>query len=111
MLCHTTVGLATMVGLVALAGYDGRTPSLAGAAHRGLASGPLRSVGLFSYSLYLVHYPIVAIATISWLDRYELNVPATFAILSLACVPASLLVAKVFFLLAERPFLNTPASQ
>lgn len=108
MLCHLTVGLATMAGLVALASGDAPTPTRS--AHRVLASRPLRSVGLFSYSLYLIHYPIVAIVTISWLDRYDLDVPATFAVLSLICVPASLLVAKLFFILVERPFLNTPVA-
>ena len=107
MLCHVTVGLATMTGLVAMSSRD-RTAATPASSRRFFTSGPMRTVGVFSYSLYLVHYPVVALVTITWLDNYDLSVPAKFVVLFLISVPASLLVALVFHLGVERRFMNTP---
>lgn len=72
------------------------------------ATGALVRVGLFSYSLYLVHVPILTLVKQAGF-RLGFGVPA-IAVLRIA-VPIAL--AYVFFLVVERRFLNqsrTPAS-
>jgi peptidoglycan/LPS O-acetylase OafA/YrhL len=83
---------------------DGR-PS---AAERALSRPMLARIGLFSYSLYLVHLPILALLAL--LAR-NLGLPTTTAYLLVfaAGLPLSLLVSYGFHLLFERPFLNSPA--
>lgn len=102
---HLTVGVATMAGLIAMTGTGSARP---GVVARLLTWRPARSLGLFSFSLYLVHYPIVAVVTIVAVRPLDLGVPATFALLLVTCVPASLLAAYGFHRLVERRFLNTP---
>ena len=63
-------------------------------ARNALQTGPLRSLGLVSFSLYLVHEPIV-IATAYLFDGSKLAVPAAIFV--------SLIVAVGFFLLVEKP--------
>lgn len=70
----------------------------------------LASVGLFSYSLYLTHeivewraWPIVA----DWLSRGGHLLPQIVVMAILTS--ASLLFARVFFELFERPFLRRPS--
>ena len=63
-----------------------------------LAGGVLdRAMGDFSYSLYLIHYPIVT--TIEWMTDGEASL-----LLFLVKVGLSLLAAIVFFWVIDRPF-------
>lgn len=57
---------------------------------------PVQWLGSRSYSLYLVHEPIVVAVA------FALAVPA-FPVLLVAAVPAALLVAEAFFRIVERP--------
>jgi peptidoglycan/LPS O-acetylase OafA/YrhL len=63
---------------------------------------PLVFVGTISYSLYLVHQPVIQF-TATWLDRYrpDLSPTAVFVIL-LACVPGILVLAWTLFVAVER---------
>jgi peptidoglycan/LPS O-acetylase OafA/YrhL len=74
--------------------------------HRGLTWKPLVSVGLFSYSLYLVHAPIMESMWVYGLKSVTGNpnlLCVEFALLSLAVtVPC----AWLFHLCCERPFLQ-----
>lgn len=78
----------------------------AGGLRRLLASRPLSGVGLFSYSVYLIHLPVL------WLLWHFVVAPATdtpllrFAVLGGLCVPAVLLASYAFFRCFERPFLT-----
>ncbi len=56
-----------------------------------------RAMGDFSYSLYLIHFPIVA--TIKWMTDGEVSV-----FLSVVKVGMSLIAAIVFFWVIDRPF-------
>lgn len=65
-------------------------------------------LGMFSYSIYLVHAPLLQV-----LWRYAIEIwhwPAEFQFLTLLLlgVPLVLLACHVFFLFAERPFLKKP---
>lgn len=74
---------------------------------RCLSSRPLVQVGVFSYSLYLIHSPILAL-----IDYYSQPLHARpgllLALLLSVGVPLSLLIARGFFYWFERPFLTSP---
>lgn len=64
-------------------------------------------LGAFSYSIYLIHSPILAA-----INLYTLNLQMTdnvrLLFMLLVAVPVSVLIAYVFYLLVERRFLNMP---
>ncbi len=66
-------------------------------------------VGVFSYSLYLIHHPIRAVGK-TLLDRLHLP-PTLFyhSLESAVVIVAGFYGGKAFFNLVERHFLNTPA--
>lgn len=60
----------------------------------------------FSYSLYLIHGPVLVLVRY-FLFRLQLS-PAMFAVISyVAGVTISLLVAYLFYLVFERPFMSS----
>ncbi len=72
---------------------------------RWLGARPLVWLGRFSYSLYLVHAPIVA-ALFVLLQSWSLS-PALNQLLLLGLgIPITLALAYAFFMVFERPFLN-----
>lgn len=71
---------------------------------RVLGTRPVRSLGSFSYSLYLIHAPIVvAVSTLVVNPRVALGLPAFLATTALA-VPLSLLAGRLFAAVFELPF-------
>jgi peptidoglycan/LPS O-acetylase OafA/YrhL len=69
-----------------------------------LGTSPVRSLGTFSYSLYLVHAPIVvAIATKVVAPHVRPGLPAFWLTLAIS-VPVSVIFARVFAALFEIPF-------
>ena len=69
-----------------------------------LDSGPLRTLGGFSYSLYLIHLPIAALISRRIVaPQVAPGLPAFWATLVLA-IPACLITARVFAALLETPF-------
>lgn len=98
------VAAATACALVAAArrkrdaGQDGSASML-----RILASRPLTRLGGFSYSLYLIHFPLLALIHIPLRQR-GLSSDAAFLCLTLFAVPISLLAAFLFAQVFERPF-------
>ena len=76
---------------------------------RVLDSRPVRNLGLSSYSLYLIHEPIVvAVYARFVLPRYHHGVTAFFVMVALV-VPATIVLARLFASVFERPFLRQPA--
>lgn len=76
---------------------------------RGLLSvGPLVAIGGFSYSIYLLHAPLVDLcaralsATIPWTSR-----DALFGLL-IVCLAPIVGIAWVFSIVLEKPFLGPP---
>ncbi|MGI4790213.1 MAG: acyltransferase family protein [Janthinobacterium lividum] len=63
-------------------------------------------LGAFSYSLYLVHFPVLLAAS-SILLPIHLNRWQFFVRLMLLGVPASLAISYLFHLVFERPFMNS----
>ncbi len=65
---------------------------------------PMRSLGSFSYSLYLIHAPIVvALYELVVKPRVSAGVPALLVTLAIA-VPASIVAARLFAAVFEIPF-------
>jgi peptidoglycan/LPS O-acetylase OafA/YrhL len=71
----------------------------------------LARVGVMSYSLYLVHLPVVVVAETVFsacsIGHTLVGVPLRY----LVCVPLCLAAAAAFFKLVESRFLNTPPTR
>ena len=94
------IGPAMALSLAAVA--SGQPAALV----RVLTSGPLRQLGMFSYSLYLIHLPIVLVISRQVVGpRVPSGVPAFLVTVALA-VPASVLAARLFAAGFEIPFLR-----
>lgn len=63
-------------------------------------------LGLFSYSIYLLHSPLLALANLLLLPL-GLPLGAQWAVMTFAVVPVVVLVCYGFFFVVERKFLNT----
>jgi len=71
-----------------------------------LDSRPVRSLGLCSYSLYLLHEPVVIVVYRRLvLPRYH-HGPTAFLVAVAVIVPVSIALAQLFALVFERPFLR-----
>lgn len=68
------------------------------------------ALGTFSYSLYLVHYPLLALMHLP-LHRLNLSLPVSFLILLIVGVPVCVLAAYGFHCIFERPFLRRPVKK
>jgi peptidoglycan/LPS O-acetylase OafA/YrhL len=101
------IGAGIGAGLVFLtdAIARGRQPL----ALRVLETGPLVELGRFSYSLYLLHAPVLALFFLL-ARRMELGmVEFQLFILGIA-LPVTVAICYLFFLVFERPFLNARAT-
>jgi peptidoglycan/LPS O-acetylase OafA/YrhL len=94
------VGLVTAFVLAAFVGTGAR------AARRTVEHRAVVGVGRFSYSLYLIHAPILLVISLWVVEPLDLSPNATFGLLLALVVPTALLSAYGFFRLFERPFLE-----
>ena len=67
---------------------------------------PLVWLGFFSYSLYLVHAPIIQVVWQYVVHPLHLGPRVSFALIMVMGPVAAVLVAFVFHLIFERPFIN-----
>lgn len=111
MFSEVTVGAATAVVIVVLASTGRAAGSLAAWTAAVLSWGPLRAMGRSSYSLYLVHYPIVAAVYLTVIREQGWSVPISLAALTAVSVPVIATTTAVVYYAAERPFLRRPAPQ
>lgn len=95
---HSSVGGAAACMLIACMSPGSRIAAL-------LRWRPLVLLGAFSYSLYLLHAPVIGLIR-SLLDHAPLTPIIDAVAYALIALPASLLSAYLFYLLAERPFLS-----
>ena len=75
-------------------------------AARILSYRPLVRISIGSYSLYLVHSPVLAAGNIALLDL-EMPYPARLLVMFVVVLPLSWLAGWIFFRLVERHFLTT----
>jgi peptidoglycan/LPS O-acetylase OafA/YrhL len=73
---------------------------------RVLASRAARRLGLFSYSTYLIHGPIVVVLSRHVTGRLDVPAPARFAALLVLGLPLVLVLSYGFHLVFEAPFLR-----
>jgi peptidoglycan/LPS O-acetylase OafA/YrhL len=73
---------------------------------RAISSKPLATIGLFSYSLYLVHFPLQQVIWLYIVLPLKLSRVATFLTMATAGTALILFLAYVFYLGFERPFCN-----
>lgn len=102
------VGLLLAIGLAAIGprAAKGDIPR----AVRWLGSKPLLTLGLFSYSIYLVHSPLLGLANLLLLPL-DLPIIAQYLIMTFVVLPAVLVACYGFFWLVERHFLNSRQKQ
>jgi peptidoglycan/LPS O-acetylase OafA/YrhL len=98
------VGAAIAVGLMwmAVRHLGGRRTII----HRILECRPLVWIGLWSYSLYLIHSPLLGLGNLLMLD-VEIPTIIRFAILTLVVLPLAGAIAYSFHLLVERRFITS----
>lgn len=107
---EVVVGAAAALLLLALrvaSPSDGRLTLRIGAA---LSVRPVVWLGEISYSLYLVHFPIVGAVSLAWVYRERLGVPGNFASIVVVGGGLSLAAAACFHRLFERPYLRRRGS-
>ncbi|EOR92916.1 hypothetical protein ADIARSV_4004 [Arcticibacter svalbardensis MN12-7] len=66
---------------------------------------PLVFIGTFSYSIYLIHAPLLQILFQYIITPLSLSMPISVYVLLLLGTPAVIVLSYLFFLLCERPFL------
>jgi peptidoglycan/LPS O-acetylase OafA/YrhL len=100
--------LDTIIGLAAaltMAATFGDAPTRKFRLTRWLSWSPLARVGLFSYSLYLVHAPLLHACDLV-LSRLFHPAPVPMFLLLLGMTPLIVAAAYGFYLLFEKPFLT-----
>lgn len=70
------------------------------------AAAPLVWLGTISYSVYLIHFPII-FSLAPTVAAMHLSNTMNMVVLSLVALPVVLVCSAVFFHFVERPFLNT----
>lgn len=95
------LGLALILGLLLLGLTLGQTRPLA----RTLGSIPLVFTGAFSYSIYLVHAPLLQVAWLTVVDPVP-SEAVRVAVEVLLVTPAIVAVAYLFHRAFERPFMS-----
>jgi len=95
-------GLLFAVVLLALRRWDGPLA-------RARVLKPLAACGAMCYSLYLVHWPITKLTSAALFQAGVRGAWPTLLVTIPAAMAASVLVARAFYLLVERRFLNRPA--
>jgi peptidoglycan/LPS O-acetylase OafA/YrhL len=63
-------------------------------------------LGLFSYSIYLIHAPIIGVLNKYLIGSLGISALAKFGLLLVVAVPLVLLLSYAFHLLFEAPFLR-----
>jgi len=72
---------------------------------RALSWRPLEEIGIFSYSLYLIHAPMLHLVNLMFTRLLHPSETVMLCILLLS-IPVIVGVARLFFEVAEKPFMN-----
>lgn len=105
--------LDLLVGFASLATLVSASIAQHSLLHRALSWQPLVFLGMFSYSLYLIHAPLLQLFWLYALVPLGVSEPLQLALLIAIGIPLILLCSYGFFLLFERPFIRsfkTPSS-
>jgi len=69
---------------------------------------PLIVIGTFSYSIYLIHAPIIQIIWQYAIHPFHYSRTMEFVILEIVGTPIMIGIAYIFYLCFEKPFMNKP---
>jgi peptidoglycan/LPS O-acetylase OafA/YrhL len=72
---------------------------------------PLAKVGVFSYSLYLIHAPLLQVFIQYCLTPLKLNPMSEVLMLIFVAIPIIVALSYCFFLMCEKPFLTRRVKQ
>lgn len=100
------IALAAFLGAVGPRAAEGRPPRMAAA----LSTRPLMFLGLISYSVYLLHSPLLALGNFLLLPL-DLPILVHYLLMTGIVLPIAVVVCYLFFWLVERHFLNTRQKQ
>jgi peptidoglycan/LPS O-acetylase OafA/YrhL len=70
---------------------------------------PLVFIGTFAYSIYLIHAPLLQLVSQYFVDPLGLSTSGSLLLFFTLGIPAIIGCAYLFYLLAERPFVNKKA--
>lgn len=100
------VGLATLCLLVAVT--PGERSDSWHWVRDALGCAPLAFVGTFSYSLYLIHAPLLEVIWVYFVNPLHMTPLNSLMLLSSAGLVVVIGLAYLFFLVCERPFMGRP---
>lgn len=98
--------LDLVIGVAVACGLAYLTTTGASRVRRVLQSRPFVTVGHFSYSLYLVHAPLLALVWFFVVKPLSLSAIASFAVMFCVVVPLIVVASYCFYRVAEEPFLE-----
>jgi peptidoglycan/LPS O-acetylase OafA/YrhL len=93
------IGVSVAAGIAALAAGPGRV-------RRVLEVRPLVAIGQFSYSLYLIHAPLLLVAWLFVVQPMGLDQIVSYAVMFFAVLPIIMVASYGFYLCVERPFVR-----
>lgn len=96
------------VGFAAMALLVGATQTDHNPIRSLLSLRPLAGIGLFAYSIYLIHAPLLQVVWQYLLLPLHLGPIQTFALLASFGCPVILAISYLFYLRCERPFISLP---
>ena len=76
---------------------------------RMVGSRPVVGLGLFSYSIYLIHHPLLLTMERTFHTHTHFKALAEYSLLAVCGIPVILICAYAFHRVFERPFMNLPA--
>lgn len=97
-------------GLASAALLAGLGRAKSGLLRGGVELAPLRWIGAFSFSLYLIHAALLQIVWLVLNRTTSLSYPAAFGVSLVLGLPLIVVASWLFYLLFEKPFLPPPAS-
>lgn len=100
----TLAGLGIALGLISMghAAREGRMTI----GRRVFEWRPLVKIGLWSYSIYLIHSPILGALNI-YLIRFDLSTRINWLVLVFVGIPIALAISYLFYLLVEKHFITS----
>ncbi len=98
--------LDLVVGLATACGLAYATGAATSRTRRALEHEPLVGVGRFSYSLYLVHAPMLLVAWVFVVEPLDLPAGANLAVMMGVVVPVIIAASYGFHVVVERPFIE-----
>ncbi len=96
------ISIAVLIGALAILLQTNRLPLM----HKLLSLKPIAFIGSFAYSIYLVHAPVLQLLNKFILLKFNFSANFSTLFYLFLAFPLVLMLSYIFFIIAERPFLN-----